>query len=171
MKLTKILEQVLSEIGDTSNIETYTYSRTPEMEQHDEEVYEIKFITESDTNYIVIIYKIDINEDNIWRMDVEFGITDGGSKYDYKSTVNKGELYKVLATVVKAVKKEIEISTEEGKNIVTIRIEPSKNFESDSRRANLYMAYIKKNMPAGSRIEVSPNFKTIEIDLSPSNLL
>lgn len=176
MKLTKILEEVMTEIGDTTNVETYSYSRTPEFTDFDEEEYKMEFTTESDTNYVVIIHKIDRNEDNIWRMDIEFGIeneSEGGfpPSYDYKSTVNKGEMYKVMATVVKAVKKEIEESTKKGQNIVTVRIEPSKNFESDSRRANLYMAYIKKNMPKGSTVEVSKDLKQIEIDLSPSNLM
>ena len=171
MKLTKILEEVIAEIGDTSNVQTYKYSRTPEFEDHDEEEYKMEFTTESDTNYVVMIHKIDRNEDNIWRMDIEFGVENESPSYDYKAVVNKGEMYKVMATVVQITKREIAESTKNGQNIVIIRIEPSKNFENDTRRANLYMAYIKKNMPAGSKIEVSPNFKTIEIDLSPSNLM
>ena len=163
-----ILNPLLKEIGDTTNVDTYMYSKIPELETYDEEVYKMEFATESDTNYVVIINKIDRNEDNIWRMDIEFGIeneSEGGfpPSYDYTSVVNKGEMYKVMATVVKAVKKEIEDSTKKGQNIVTVRIEPSKNFENDTRRANLYMAYIKKNMPKGSKIEVSPNFKQIDI--------
>ena len=176
MKLTKILQEVITEIGDTTNVDTYMYSKTPELETYDEEVYKMEFTTESDTNYVVIISKIDRNEDNIWRMDIEFGVeneSEGGfpASYDYKSVVNKGEMYKVMATVVKAVKKEIEDSTNKGQNIVTVRIEPSKNFEKDSRRANLYMAYIKNNMPKGSRIEINSNMSNIEIDLSTSNLM
>jgi hypothetical protein len=176
MKLTKILDEVMSEIGDTTNVDTYMYSKTPELETYDEEVYKMEFTTESDINYVVIISKIDINEDNIWRMDIEFGVeneSEGGfpPSYDYTSVVNKGEMYKVMATVVKAVKKEIEDSTNKGQNIVTVRIEPSKNFENDSRRANLYMAYIQKNMPKGSTVQVSKDLRQIEIDLSPSNLM
>jgi hypothetical protein len=176
MKLTKILDEVMSEIGDTTNVDTYMYSKIPELETYDEEVYKMEFTTESDTNYVVIISKIDRNEDNIWRMDIEFGVeneSEGGfpASYDYKSVVNKGEMYKVMATVVKAVKKEIEDSTNKGQNIVTVRIEPSKNFENDSRRANLYMAYIQKNMPKGSTVQVSKDLRQIEIDLSPSNLM
>ena len=176
LELAKHKANLLKEIGDTTNVDTYMYSKTPEFEDHDEEVYKMEFTTESDTNYVVIIHKIDRNEDNIWRMDIEFGIeneSEGGfpASYDYKSVVNKGEMYKVMATVVKAVKKELEYSEKRGQNIVTIRIEPSKNFENDSRRANLYMAYIKKNMPKGSTVEVSKDLRQIEIDLSPSNLM
>lgn len=160
----------LKEIGDTANVETYTYSKTPELETYDEEVYKMEFTTESDTNYVVIINKIDRNEDNVWRMDIEFGVeneSEGGfpASYDFKSVVNKGEMYKVMATVVKAVKKEIEDSTKKGQNIVKVIIEPSKNFENDTRRANLYMAYIQKNMPKGSKVQVSKDLRQIEIDL------
>jgi hypothetical protein len=174
MKLLKILKEVISEIGDTTNVDTYMYSKTPEFEDHDEEVYKMEFTTESDINYVVIISKIDRNEDNIWRMDIEFGVeneSEGGfpASYDYKSVVNKGEMYKVMATVVKAVKKEIEQSTKKGQNIVTVRIEPSKNFEKDTRRANLYMAYIEKNMPKGSEIQVQDDLSNIKVILPKQN--
>lgn len=170
MKLIEMLEQVMSEIGDTSNIDTYMYSRTPVMEDSDEEQYILGFTTESDTNYVVSLDKIDPNEDNNWRMDIEFGVENESegpfpSSYDYKTTVNKGEMYKVMATVVKAVKREIEDSKKRGQNIRTIRIEPSKNFENDTRRANLYKAYIEKNMPQGSKIEVAPDLRQIEVIL------
>ena len=176
MKLIEILEEVISEIGDTTNVDSYQYSKNEVGSDYDEEVYKMKFTTESDTNYVVIIHKIDRNEDNNWRMDLEFGVeneSEGGlpPSYDYKSVVNKGEMYKVMATVIKITKKEIEQSTNKGQNIVTIRIEPSKNFEKDTRRANLYMAYIEKHMPKGSKVQVSKDLRQIEIDLSPSNLM
>jgi len=176
IEIVRTKKESIKEIGDTTNVDTYTYSKTPELETYDEEVYKMEFTTESDTNYVVIISKIDRNEDNIWRMDIEFGVENESegefpASYDYKSVVNKGEMYKVMATVVKAVKKEIEDSTNKGQNIVTVRIEPSKNFENDSRRSNLYMAYIQKNMPKGSTVQVSKDLRQIEIDLSPSNLM
>jgi hypothetical protein len=169
MKLTKILETVLTtEIGDTSNVETYKYSTDSETYiGHDEELYQIGFTTESDTKYKVEIQIVDRNEDNNWRMDIEFGVEEYsyplGVSYDFKSVVNKGELYKVMATVVQITKDLLEKFSKEGKTIKKIEIEPSKNFENDTRRANLYLAYIKKNMPQGSRVEVSPNFKKIDI--------
>jgi hypothetical protein len=170
VKLTNILEQIIAEIGDTTNVDTYTYSKNSEMEESDEEIYKMEFTTESDTNYVVIINKIDRNEDNNWRMDLEFGIeneSEGAfpTSYDYKSVVNKGEMYKVMATVVKITKRELEDSKKAGQNITMIRIEPSKNFETDKRRANLYKAYIEKNMPVGSKIEIAANLKQIEIIL------
>jgi hypothetical protein len=74
-----------------------------------------------------------------------------------------------MATVVQITKKEVEISKQRNQSIKMIRIEPSKNFENDTRRANLYMAYIKKHMPKGSRVEVSPDLKQIEIILPKQN--
>lgn len=165
MKLTKILEEVISEVGDASNIDTYKYSRIPTREEFDEELHKVVFTTDSGINYAIWIYKIDRTEENIWRMDVEFGVESKDKDFDTKSVVNKGEMYKVMATVVKVVKEELEISKKGDKNIVTIRIEPSKNFKNDSRRANLYLAYIKKNMPKGSTVTAYDDFSTIEIDL------
>ena len=166
--------KVMSEIGDASNVETYKYSKNEVGADYDEEVYKMNFTTESDTNYVVVIHKIDRNEDGNWRMDLEFGVeneSEGGlpPSYDYKSVVNKGEMYKVMATVVQITKKEVEISKQRNQSIKMIRIEPSKNFENDTRRANLYMAYIKKHMPKGSRVEVSPDLKQIEIILPKQN--
>ena len=168
MKLTKILETVLTtEIGDISNVETYKYNTNSEIYYPDEELHKIGFTTESDTKYRVEIQIVDRNEDNNWRMDIEFGVEEYsyplGLSYDFKSVVNKGELYKVMATVVQITKDLLEKFSKEGKTIKKIEIEPSKNFENDTRRANLYLAYIKKNMPQGSRVEVSPNFKKIDI--------
>lgn len=176
MKLLKLLEQVLQETGDTTNVKTYQYQKTAEVEDYDSESYSIKFTTESNINYIILIHKIDFDQNNIWRLEIEFGVEnekegDFPASYDFKSVVNKGEMYKVMATVIKAVKEELEESEKKGQNIVTIVIEPSKNFETDLRRANLYMAYIQKNMPKGSRIEKNSDMSKIEIDLSPSYLM
>lgn len=176
MKLTKILQQVLQETGDTTNIKTYQYQKTAEAEDYDSESYSIRFTTESGIGYIILIHKIDFDQNNIWRLEIEFGVEnekegDFPASYDFKSVVNKGEMYKVMATVIKAVKQELEESNNKGQNIALVRIEPSKNFEKDSRRANLYMAYIKKNMPAGSKITTNLNMSNIEIDLSQSNLM
>lgn len=168
MKLTKILESVLTtEIGDTSNVETYKYNINSEIYYPDEELHKIGFTTESDTKYRVEIQIVDKNEDNNWRMDIEFGVEEynypSGVSYDFKSVINKGELYKVMATVVQITKDLLEKFSKEGKTIKMIEIEPSKNFENDTRRANLYLAYIKKNMPQGSRVEVFPGLKKIQI--------
>ena len=174
MKLTKILKEVMSEIGDASNIDTYKYSKTLISADYGQEEYKMQFTTESDTDYIVIIHKIDRNDDNQWRMDVEFGVeneSEGGfpPSYDYKSVVNKGEMYKVMGTVVKIVKEEIKESTRSNQYIRRILIEPSKNFESDTRRANLYKAYVEKNMPEGSKIAVAEDLSYIEVILPKPN--
>jgi len=176
MKLLKILKEVIQETGDTTNVKTYQYIKSAEVEDYDSESYSIKFTTDSNINYIILIHKIDFDQNNIWRLEIEFGVEnekegDFPASYDFKSVVNKGEMYKVMATVIKAVKEELEESANKGQNIVTVRIEPSKNFEKDSRRANLYMAYIKKNMPKGSTVKTNLNMSNIEIDLSPSNLM
>jgi hypothetical protein len=161
--------KVVSEIGDASNIDTYKYSKTLVSADYGQEEYKMEFTTESDTNYIVLINKIDRNDDNQWRMDIEFGVENDSPSYDYKSVVNKGEMYKVMGTVVEIVKEEIKESTRSNQYIKRILIEPSKNFENDTRRTNLYKAYVEKNMPAGSKIAVADDLSYIEVILPKQN--
>jgi len=72
-----------------------------------------------------------------WYM--EFGVA-GGMPQDI---INKGELFKVMSTVLKIVNDFLDRHQPD-----TLRFEPSKDEErdDDNRRFNLYMQYIKKNM-------------------------
>ena len=164
MKLTKILEQILPETGDTTNVKTYSTKKTYDTVDPYSEVNKVTFTTDSKTDYFIVLDKIDYNEDNTWWLTVEFAAkTLGSTKFNSKAVVNKGELYKVMATVVQEILKEIEESKQKDQYIGSILIEPSKNFQQDSRRSNLYMAYIKKNMPAGSTVTMSDDFEEIKV--------
>ena len=70
----------------------------------------------------------------------------------FAQVVNKGELYRVMATVVDIVKDGIEKMVQDGYPIKVILFKPEKEketatgFKMTDQRAKLYMAYIKQNM-------------------------
>jgi len=94
---------------------------------------EYHFNTVGDS-YIVEVKNIGMGE---WYM--EFGVA-GGTPQD---VVNKGELFKVMSTVLKIVNDFLD---RHEPNV--LKFEPSKDEEreDDNRRFNLYMQFIKKNM-------------------------
>jgi hypothetical protein len=168
MKLLKILKQVITETGDTTNVKTYaTTPKTYDTIHKYAEVNSVYFTTDSETRYYIILEKVDHKEDNNWTMTVEFAAKISGStKFNSKAVVNKGELYKVMATVIKEINKELKESEEKDQHITNIQINPSKNSEHDERRANLYLAYMKanlKNMPAGSKVTMSADKEEIRV--------
>jgi hypothetical protein len=169
MKLTKILKEVMSEIGDTSNIETYNTSLETKYHDYDEQQFVVRFTTENDTKYAVYIFKQTLDEGETWSMLIEFGVEGENNSYDYSAVTNKGEMYKVMATIVKIAKEMIAKSKKEGQYIREIVIEPSKNFEDDTRRTNLYRAFIEKNMPQGSKIQVQDDLSNIKVILPKQN--
>lgn len=94
------------------------------------------FDTEED-EYIVVITNVDMHA-GAWEM--QFG-TVGGTPQD---VVNKGKMYKVMATILQITNDFID---KHKPNI--LRFKPEKDEEredDDMRRFNLYMAYIKKHM-------------------------
>ena len=169
MKLTKILKEVMSEIGDTSNIETYNTSLETKYHDYDEQQFVVRFTTENDTKYAVYIFKQTLDEGETWSMLIEFGVEGENNSYDYSAVTNKGEMYKVMATIIKISKEMIAKSKKEGQYIREIVIEPSKNFEDDTRRTNLYRAFIEKNMPQGSEIQVQDDLSNIKVILPKQN--
>jgi hypothetical protein len=148
MKLTSLLYDVISEIGE-GTAKPYNYKLT--REEGDDMLYE--FVTDLGTHYEVTFeIEEDFSKDEPWEfMNIEFGVDekDGGG-VSHNIETNKGELFRVMATIdiTKKILKERE-------NIKTLTFSGSKKYEDDNRRNNLYMAYIRKNIP---------NVKNIEID-------
>jgi hypothetical protein len=175
MKLTKILETVISEIGDTSNVETYktvwnSDFLRPISELGDDIVYIVSFSTgaeKNDNKYRVYnsLSKETINDKESWYMTTAFGVEGKDNAYDYKSVVNNDKMYRVMATVISIIKQVLAKFEKEGEYIRQIWIDPSKNFEEDTRRARLYTAYIKKNMPKGSKLEIPEDMSYIKVIL------
>jgi hypothetical protein len=177
MKLTKILESVISEIGDTSNVETYktTWNKVSDFysdfDDYSSITYRVDFTTgteKTDNKYNVYLglEKSDpFYDKESWYLDVSFGVEGEDEIVDYKSVVNSDKMYRVMATLVQIIKELIAKLEKEDKFISQIWIDPSKNFEGDTRRTRLYKAYIEKNMPAGSDLEIPDDMSYIKITL------
>jgi hypothetical protein len=93
------------------------------------------FDTEDGDEYVVYIVKRDESK-RVWEMAF------GAVGYDSNAVVNKGRLFRIMATVLRITNDFIDRFTP---NI--LKIKPSKNRgENDMRRFNMYMQYIKKNL-------------------------
>ena len=86
-------------------------------------------------------------------MNIEFGVDekDGGG-VSYNVETNKGEVFRVMATIVDITKRILK----KRKNIKTLTFTGSKTkkgSKDDQRRNNLYMAYIRRHIPNVKNIE------------------
>jgi hypothetical protein len=81
----------------------------------------------------------------MWTVvDISFGTIENGDLNNVVVT-NKGELFRVMATIVDLTKKVLK----KNKNIKSLSFTGSKNKgDNDRRRNNIYMAYIKKHLKA-----------------------
>ena len=158
IKLTKILKEIINEIGDGGS-KPYNYRLTRE-EGDGFKLYE--FVTDLGTHYEVMFdIEEDYSKDGPWEsMNIEYGVDekDGGG-VSYKVETNKGEVFRVMATIVDITKKILK----ERKNIKTLTFSGTKKDEDDNRRNNLYMAYIKKHIPNIKNIDVG--FSEIRVDI------
>ena len=154
---------LLVEIGDGGS-KPYNYTLAREDVDEDFGFYFrlYEFVTDLDTHYEVMFeIEEDYSKDEPWEfMNIEYGVDekDGGG-IDYKVETNKGELFRVMATIV-AITKEI---LKERKNIKTLTFSGAKKDEDDNRRNKLYMAYIKKHIPNVKNIDVG--WSEIRVDI------
>mgnify|MGYP003865956683 CR=1 FL=1 len=91
----------------------------------------------------------------IFDVDVDGGLNlkkAFGDKKPFAQVVNKGELYRVMATVIDTVKDGIEKMAQNDYPVKVILFKPEQEketatgFKITDQRAKLYMAYIKQNM-------------------------
>lgn len=136
----------LNEIGEGS-VEPYDYDfeNISYLEVH------YNFDTEDGDEYIVYVVNTD-RPASVWEM--EFGVTG----HNYKSVLDKGRMYRVLATILKIVNDFID---KYKPNV--LKFEPSKTRgDNDMRRYNLYMQYVKKNIRPDYFAYEYPPFIVIE---------
>jgi hypothetical protein len=128
----------LNEVGE-ANLKPYKWK---EVDIEGYSVY-IRFITDSETQY-----NVDVTTDTyqgIPILNIEFSAklkdAEGSSS---KIVVNKGEMYRVMATIVDIIKKYLKKSKTKG-----ITYYPSKKSSEDfgTQRDNLYKAFISKAIP------------------------
>ncbi len=167
IKLYKLLESIMAEVGENT-AEPYLTQRYSEYK--DEARY--YFDADKEVHYTLSITKDrDKETTNHIGYSVEFGITDEMGWTDYKITSKSGKvgnMRRVMATVIKAIKQELEIDAEAGRPVSTIWMQPSKEDSFDQRRANIYQEYIKKNMPPGAKVTYDGASNSVQIDL-PTN--
>lgn len=111
------------------------------------------------------------------QLSITFGVGDLGSvdtEIEFKDTKN---LFRVMATVIQIVQKVLAdhkrtaqvqkvLSNHQGTEITRLKIEPTKRYRGDNRRANLYKTYLakytKKYYPGA---EISEKYGKIIVDL------
>jgi len=105
--------------------------------------YNYTFTTDSGLDYEVVIYEDDTHSDTI---DVTFYVTNLNKPNDTVTVTNRGEMFKVMATITQIIKDLTDTI-----NVKFIRFTPTKKSDNDNleetQRFKLYMAYIKNMFP------------------------
>lgn len=146
----------INEIGEAS-LKPYKYKI--EFEDRDEIQYE--FTTNSKLKYNISIAQI---VPNVRKKEIRLVVAFKPEGKTYYTITNKGEQFKIMATVVAAVKEylaKVPDATE-------ISFTPSKADEGDMRRANFYKAYINKQLP-GSNVRIYSDGRYI-VELSKNRM-
>lgn len=121
----------ISEVGEgTRGAYTYTFENTSFNEVH-------YYFSTEEFDYDVIVNLVDQHA-LVW--DMQFG-TIGGEPED---ETNEGKQFNIMSTLVQITKEFIEKFKPNA-----LRFKPAKKDNTDKRRFNFYMAYIKKNMVKG----------------------
>jgi hypothetical protein len=127
-KIEYLNEQQLNEVGEAS-IKPYNWFKSFDSGKD----VEYSFKTDSNIDYIVTISWI---ENNNFSLD----FTADGL---YLTSTNDGDVFKIMSTIVDIIKSYIN----HNKNIENIVIRPSKRTSDDKSRKNIYMNYVKKQLP------------------------
>ena len=147
----------VNEVGE-ANLKPYKW------EEVDREGYYVytRFVTDSETQYDVdiksTIYFPPGQMESLPALEIEFSAKPKGAEgSSAKIVVNKGEMYRVMSTIVDIIKKYIKKSKTQA-----IIYSPSKKSDEESfgtQRDNLYRAFISKAFP-GTTFKQSGDFIT-----------
>ena len=154
MKLTNILNNIILEVGEGSS-NPYSYSVNDNVfrgSTRNVAGRDVTFTTEDGDDYIVSFAAYYGDHSNAEGrgpyFKVDFTTVD---EYGYEDradrVVNKGRLFRIMSTVVKATKEFLNDIDYKEKGIKKMLVFPAKSDFGDDRRANLYTAYIKKQLP------------------------
>jgi len=154
MKLFPLIKEIISEVGEGS---AKPYAFSTKFEEGDSKFSHriVDFKTEDDDQYELVLHAY--WGDN-WITDtygshitIDFFLTGPSEFRDGDTVVNKGRLFRVMATIVAATKEFMNDIDYKEKGIDMLRISPTKTRDDDDdRRANLYTAYIKRQLPVSS---------------------
>ena len=157
MKHLKLFEELINEIGDAS-AKPYKWRR---LDRRSDTYY--IFTTDSGLEYQVMTELSGAylpGDGN--TLTVEYGVEvitkQGNKSVDYELVTNRGELFRIMATVVDIVQEFMKKHPE----IERIEFEGSKNKAGDQRRNKLYMQYVKKHLKPKS-IEDDGNSIIVEL--------
>lgn len=160
------LIDILSEVGEGT---APKYSWTFEGDYDTTGILNLdyEFVTDSHTRYFVKLTVAQYKGDE-YEMMVAFGVGRSaikkafGDKSPFTKIVNKGELYRVMATVVDIVKDGIKRCAEKDMKIKYLLFKPEKEKETkkgyitNDQRNALYKAYVDKNLDLVQSTKVSP---------------
>lgn len=128
------LAGLLNEVGE-ANLQPYSFEYSDTGESLD-----YYFTTDEDIRYVAQFETFDEFQGH--PMTSFFFKTENGTSDE---VVNKGEVFKVMSTITAIIKDYVERL-----DPMTIEFSPSKSKgANDMRRAKLYVAFIKKSLPAG----------------------
>jgi len=173
----KLLD-ILAEVGE-GTAQKYNWSYNGKDSNSDYDVLNYSFKTDSNMSYFVtlVVGNEPLTGADDFEMTVSFGVGNKGplkdkvglGKPSYTKVVNKGEVFRVMATVVDIVKNAISMMKKEEKPIKYIIFKPEKEketetgFKQSDQRLKLYLAYIKQNMDQVQSIEQGPG--AVEVTL------
>tara|TARA_Y100000593_G_scaffold86100_1_gene164195 strand:- start:607 stop:1077 length:471 start_codon:yes stop_codon:yes gene_type:complete len=139
MKYIKLYEEHINEIGD-AGAKPYKWEYEGRSKEYS------SFTTDSGLKYLVQMEaEEDYTKDGEYQvLRIEYGVEDQKDYgVDYNKVTNRGEMFRVMATVTQIAKEVIK----ENPAIKAIEFSGSKNKGmNDQRRNNFYMAYIKKHL-------------------------
>ncbi len=139
----------ITEIGE-ANVESYPFK----LKINDEIWKQYTFDT-NDGNLYFCSFKVGFEND--WTLNFGYHNPKKGVSYDFSTVTNKGKLFKIMSTIIK-------ISNEFIKNFSphSIKFKAKENFEGDTRRKKLYVAFLKKNIPLGYEITDNSEYVVIK---------
>ena len=140
----------LNEVGDASQ-KPYIWNRKVSKDEDVVEAVDYRFTTDLDTNYVAFFQMVGDGE-------FEFGFNIPGGNQAQVS--NKGELFRVMATMVAIMKDFMGLL---GNNWESISFSGSKDPSrgEDNRRDKLYMAYIQKHLPSTVKVGTDGDDMTV----------
>lgn len=139
----QLFHKVLKEVGEGST-EPYKWSLTDQ----DPYTQAYSFSTDSNVDYEVFLIGNSelVNAQSVHIMFVGRDREAGDSEYSPSSVFSKGELYRVMSTILRIVKEFLQ----KHPNIDQLEYKPgAKSGESaaDNKRSKLYFAYLQKQLP------------------------
>ena len=142
----------LNEVGDASQ-KPYSWNRRVSKDPDDGliEGVDYRFTTDLDTNYVAFFQMVG-------PMEYEFGFNIPGG--NQAQTSNKGELFRVMATMVAIMKDFMDLMGNDWSEISFSGSKDPSRFD-DNRRDKLYMAYIKKHLPPNITVTTDDDDMTV----------